>query len=271
MVDLTIVVLNLNNQLNVSEFTKFINKHFNYAQVIIASEQKHNITSENITEYIFKNETDDSVINALVKTLNTNKLILIRAIDDNFDSILKLHQNLKKSNEICLFVKKRNKIVEFFDKIFDKITKFIFGYKFFNGNIAQMAFGKIVIDVLKQVDNASMFTKMDKWSGVVIKELETEQNIPKVKFKANKLTNYITIAISSCAIIALILCWALIKYIQNSFLLKILFVFIILIALSIIFFEVALVVAKLKVGVNTYKCAEINLENNQNDNNIKGE
>lgn len=255
MFDCSIIVLNLDNKLDIQKLSNFVKSKIINAEIIIASTKKHQIYDVN--EYIFDTDCQDSVINTLVKEISSNKLIIVRKIDNNnFNPIISVYKGLTKTNQICLLKKKSNKFIDFFKKIRDKILNFLLGYTYLDGSISCVGFTSCVIEILKKLDNLSMYTKINKWSGIEIKEIEAS-DVSKVSFKPKIKKHLIRLAIQSVVLIAPLLLWIFVKFIQNYLPLKILCMFLILFSLCLIAIECIMISVKFKVGDNIYDQAEI--------------
>ena len=253
MNNLCILVMNLQDKLNFEKFIKFANQKFPGANIIVASKRDHNQVG--VKEYVFETDDADEVINTIVKNNEDRQFVLVRDFDnDNFEPIYSVYAGLKKDNQICLLSKKKNKFVEFFAKIFNAVVHFLFGYYLIGGSLAYVAFGPIPFDILKQTENPSLYTKIDKWTGI---KDSPATSAPKIKFKPKVLKNVIRLACLSLAFVVPLILWILIKYIQNSIGLKLLCVFIMALCLSLIIIDILIIVTKTKIGENTYECAEI--------------
>ena len=254
MNEVCILVMNLNNQLDFKKFSKFVDQKFASAKVVIASKIKHKSTFD---EYVFESDNPDEVINSLINKIEAKKLVLVREFDNNnFDPIYNVYCGVKKDNHICILSKKQNKVKAFFVKIWQVVIHFLFGYYLMEGSLAYVAFGEVPFDVLKQTDNPSLYTKIDRWSGVEINRIEAS-SMPKVKFKPKLKNHIIRLSCMAAVFLIPIFLWIFVKYIQNSIALKLLSVFIMALCVSLGAIEVLLMITKLAIGDNTYENAKI--------------
>ncbi len=257
MSEVGIIVMNLKNNLDFKKFAQFVDQKFPGANVIVASTQKHKVA---LTEYVFDTDNADEVLNCLIKKVESKKLVIVREFDNNnFEPIHDVYMGIKKDNQICLLTKRTNKVKAFFVKLCQLIIHFMFGYNLMEGSLAYVAFGEVPFDILKQTDNPSLYTKIDKWSGIDIKMIEASKT-PKVKFKPNLKNNIIRMSCMLVAFLTPLLLWIFVKYIQKSIPLKLLAVFVMALCFSLIVIEVLIMVTKLKIGDNTYESAEIKNE-----------
>lgn len=259
MSDVCILLINLDNNLDTKKFTDFVNLNFLDSQVIIASREKHQLSGK-MTEYVFETKNPDIVINSLIKKVDAKTLIIVRKTDNDFSKIITVYKGLKKDNQICILKKKTNKFVAFFSNLRNKVMKSLFNYTFLDGSLECVGFSKLVIDVLIQLDNSSMYTKIDKWSGIEINEIEVD-SIDKVKFKPKITKNCVRIGFEIIAFLAPLLVWIFVDFIKKSISLKLLFVFIMLLGVCLCIFDIFLICAKYRIGENTYEKAEY-IENN---------
>ena len=259
-----VLILNLNNELDFDKFSKFSKQKLVGAEIVIASKQSHKLSE--FTEYVFDTDDNDEVINTLIKKIDTDKLIIVRQFDNNnFTPIASVFVELKKENQICLMSKKSGKIKKFFKNLFTPLIRFLFGYDLLMGSLACIGYGKNCIEVLKQLDNPSLFTKVDKWSGVDIKYIEASQ-AQRVKFKSKVLKHYIRIFIYSLLFAIPILLWIFVPFFGQSMLLKLVGIFVMAICFSLVCIDILVIIVKHIIGGNTYKVAQIvNEEISQKD------
>ena len=259
-----ILILNLNDELDFDKFSKFSRQKLVGAKIVIASKQNHKLSE--FTEYVFDTDDSDEVINALVKKIDTEKLVIVRKFDNNnFNEIASVVGELKKENQLCMMSKKSGKIKAFFRSLFSPIIRFLFGYDLLSGSLSCVGYGKNCLEVLKQLDNPSLFTKVDKWSGVDIKYIETSQT-QKVKFKSKVAKNYIRIAVYTILMALPILLWIFVPFFAQSILLKLIGIFVIAICFALVCIDVLVLVIKHFIGNNTYEVAKIlNEETSQKD------
>ena len=249
------IVLNTDDKLDITKFANFCNFSFGKCEIFIASKTKHQ--NLDVKEFVFEEENQDKIINTLIPKITGDKLIVLRKIDNNKLEILKkLVFNLKKDNQICILGKKRNKIQEFLFNAINKFMSFMFGYNLYDGSFAQISFGKSALEVLKTIPNSSMYTKVDKWSGVEVIKIE---DIPqKIRFAINKKKHFTKLAIQSMLVLVPMFCWIFIGYVKKTYWLKFLFAFIMAISLSLLIIEIIVICVKRFVGNN--ECDKINIE-----------
>ena len=254
MDELSVLILNLNNKLDFEKFFKFANQKLLGAKIVIASREHHN---SEFVEYLFETNNSDEVINTLIKKLKTNKLVIVRDFDNNnFLPIFSVADGLKNDNQICIMSKSGGKVKNFFKKIFAPIVKFMFGYDLLFGSLACVGFGKTSLEILRQLDNPSFYTKVDRWSGIDIKHIQSS-SVQKVKFKPKVAKNYINIAVFSCVFVLPILLWIFVNVFKKSIALKLLGIFVMGLCLALVLINILVVITKYIVGDNSYENAKI--------------
>ena len=193
-------------------------------------------------------------------------MVIVRQFDNNnFIPILTVSNELKKENQVCLMAKKCGKVRSFFRKLFSPLTRFLFGYDLLFGSLACIGYGKTCLEVLRQLDNASLYTKVDKWSGVDIKYIRASE-VQKVKFKPKVIKNYLKIAMSLIIFALPLFLWIFVPFFQQSILLKLLGIFVMAICFALMFIDIMVIVVKSLIGENTYESAKIlNEETSQKD------
>ena len=252
----TFLVLNLDNEININELSNRISeKYFKY-QIIIASTKKHK-TIFNVEEYVFDEKNEDKIINTLMSKVKGNKLVLARKINnDNIEELIKMEQNLKHENQISIIKKEKNKVSRLLFNFLNKIIKLIFGYTFYDGNICCLAFASVPLEVMKVLDNCSLYTKVNKWKGIDFVDAELKIK-SKVKFKPKISKNILLLMFSFLIIIGAILTWVYVEYIKNQFLLQLILVFIIVAFTYVVFVETLCIYSKKKIGENIFDKAKI--------------
>ncbi len=257
MTDVTILLLNIDEKLEIKKLVEFISQNIISSQIYIASNKKINLFNQNVKNYIFENTTNDEALNTIIKDVQSDKIIVVRKIS-NFDDMLKVYHGLKKSNQICVLSKKTNSVCKFFEKITNYITQFLLGYNFLHASLGIVGFARDATAVLKQLSNASTYTKIDKWVGIEIVRIET-QKLEKVKFKPKVTKDFLRIALYTSLIIVPIISWIFIEAIQKYAMLQLLCVFFIVLFVCLAFIQAILLYVKFKVGDNTHKQGEIKI------------
>ncbi len=251
----TFIVLNLQDKLNILKFVEFIKSKYSKYEIIIASKKSHNKIND-VKEYVFDTTDEDEVLNTLIPMCNGDKLIVCRNLTNDFEVVEKLEKNLKKQNQITIIKKKRNKISNFLFNWFNKLVFLVCGYYLFDGYIANFGFGKVAIDVLKNIDNCSFYSKVNKWIGCeIVKIDDTAQK--NIDINCKIVLNISRIVLEWLLIVGLVLVWVFVPFVQNNVFIKIIDVFLIAFIISLIVLESVVLFVKIKVGKSTSKKAKI--------------
>ena len=254
MNETTVLILNLNNKLDFEKFSKFAKQKLFGANIVIASQKGH---KSEFNEYLFETKNDDEVINTLLKKIKTNKLVIVRKFDNNnFLPIFSVADGLKKDNQVCLMSKSCGKVKNFFKKIFAVVVKFMFGYDLLFGSLACEGFGKTCLEILSQLDNPSFYTKVDRWSGVDIKHIQSS-SVQNVKFKPKVKKNYLNILLCTAVFMVPLMLWIFVPFFKNSIAIKLLGIFVMGLCFALILINILVLIVKHIVGDNTYDSAEI--------------
>lgn len=262
MVDVTIIALNLDENLDIKGLVDYVSKTFISPKIFVASKKQTRIKNDILENYVFENCTNDEALNSMIKDVQSDKLIIVRNVTD-YEDISKVFSGLKKSNQVCVLKKPSNKIKAFFEDMTDYVTQFLLGYKFLHASIGVVGFSKDVVAVLKSLRDCSIYTKMDKWIGIEIVKVETK-NPPKVKFQPKIMPDLIKISLFTLIALAPLLCWIFIDTIQKSIILQLLFAFIIILFVCLTIIQIILLCVKLKIGNNTHKVGEIKIKRRKN-------
>ena len=255
MSDLTIIALNIDKKLDIKKLVDFTTQKLIDTPVFVATKTKLKISNKNIKNYVFENCSNDEALNTIIKDVQTEKLIIIRKISD-YEDILEIYKNLKKSNQIAVFSKKSNKLRQFFEKISNYITHFLLGYNFLHASLGVVGFSKDAVAVLKQLSNASTYTKIDKWIGIEIVRIE-KKKLDKVKFRPKITFDVLKICLYTLLTAVPIICWIFIDAIQKYIMLQLLCIFFVLLFVCLLGIQVILLYVKFKIGNNTHSKGEI--------------
>lgn len=257
----TIIALNLDDKLDISSFVHYCQTRFLDCEILIVSKTQHNQTF-GAKEFVFDNASDNVILNTLIPQITGNKLVIVRKIEkDSYKNLDMFVTKLTNVNQICAYKKDRNKVQNFCFEYLNKFIKMLFGYKLYQGDISVISFGQNAIDILKQLENCSLYTKVQNWSGIEIVEIPQQEKL-KTRFKTKNKKNYIRLAIYSIFLIAPLLCWILLDAVKNSIWLKTGCVLSILLSFCLILMEFILICVKRFVGEN--ECAKIDLGENLN-------
>ncbi len=252
----TFLIMNLDDKLDIKKLASYISQNYFSYQIIVASKKSHGDIF-NVSEFVFEEDDQDKIINTLMQKVEGNKLVLARKIDnDNLEELVNLEKNIKHENQIATLKKEKNKVSKFFFNLLNKIIELIFGYTLYDCNLCCMAFASVPLEVLKVLDNCSLYTKINKWKGLNFVSNKTTLKT-KIKFKT-KIAKNVLFLISSIIIIAgCVLVWVFVEYIQKQLLLKLFLVFVMVICLFVVFLEILRIFIKQKIGENIFDKAEI--------------
>lgn len=254
----TFLVLNLDGSVDVQKLNRFLYESVSDYELVVACNKKYKgILSQNVVECIFdENAKPDEVINTLIPKCGGDYLILVRKIENNnFGSILEVSKKLKSQKQIVVIKKNSNAVVRFFKKVFSFFVRFLYGYQLFDSNLAVMGFGEIPFSVLKQTPNCSTFTKINKWVGVTIDEIECVS--PKVKLSQHKWTRFARLGAYLAVFTTIVLLMTLVPTMFEPVLMKLFGWAICLFMVLLTIVDVTIVLVSHFIGGNTSKNAEI--------------
>lgn len=254
----TFLVLNLDGKVDVGKLNKFLYDNVVDYELVVACNQNYvGINNKSVVECIFQEDAkSDEVINSLLPKCGGNALVLARKIENNnFQPLLNIAKNIKDSNQVVVIKKKSNVFTRFFRKLLGLCVKFLYGYKMYDSNLSVIGFGEIPFSVLVATENCSTFTKIDKWAGINVVEIEGE--CPKVSLKEIKWTRFVRLGVYVAVMITLILLWTLAPSLFGVHLVKLasIFLFIFLVLLALV--DIVIVLSSHFVGGVTFKSAEI--------------
>lgn len=130
--------------------------------------------------FVFANgSAKEEIINSLAPELGEEKVVILRKLisKDELERFLFSETDLT----ICA-TKKRNKFSNFFYKIWEKMIKMLFGFKFFDGDVSVVAINDRLAPVAKRIPNLSHATRVNKWKGASISSVETASQPAKKEY-----------------------------------------------------------------------------------------
>ena len=256
----TIIALNLEDKLDIQGFVNYCKTRFIECEILIASKTKHTQTF-GATEFVFENASDNVVLNTLIPAVTGNRMVVVREIDkDSYKDLDLFINKLTKNNQICVYKKDRNKVQEICYEYANKFINLLFGYKLYPGDISIISFAKTAIETLKQLDNCSMYTKVNDWTGIEFVEIDQHKPAP-IRFKTNNKNNYIRMSVEFTFFVVALLCWLLIPYVQQT-LLSALCALVCVLSICLVLIEIILICVKRFVGEN--ECVKIDISEKQN-------
>ncbi len=181
---------------NVDGFKTFIKAHLNEdVKFFVGIRQSVNAEFDKGVEvHVFKNSANkEEIINSLHSCkMQKGKIMVVRRplTDEEF-------KNLATSTaQITTLKAKRNKFVSMFKRMARAIVKKIFAFSFFE-DISAISYSEDMFELLSVCNNFSMATRLNKYVGVEIQEIETSQK--PVRKQYNRFKNALLLA-----------CWSLI-------------------------------------------------------------
>ena len=134
---------------------------------------------------VFKNGSrKEEIINSLQEHLKEGKILILRKKlkEDEISGFLSSQTDIT----ICA-KKKRNKVGEFFYKLWEKIIRVLFDLTSFDGDISAICFSEKLTSVIKNIPNLSSVSRIHRWKGVSVGVIETSSKPAKKEFYANRL------------------------------------------------------------------------------------
>ena len=144
--------------------------------------KKFVLKSKNVDVHIFSDKANrEEIINALhsVKKEKGKILIARRPLSENEFVSLTTSQK-----EIAVLKKHHNKFVNGFKRIAMNIIKKVFAFSYFD-DISAICYAESMFELLSVCQNLSMASRINKYVGVEIEEIETKEK--QVKKEFNKI------------------------------------------------------------------------------------
>lgn len=127
--------------------------------------------SKTVKVFVFANgSAKEEIINSLSSEMGDGKVVILRKLitKDELEKFLSSETDVT----VCA-TKKRSKFANFFYKIWEKMVKMLFDFKFFDGDISVVAIGERLSPVTKHISNLSHATRVNRWKGVTTSSVET--------------------------------------------------------------------------------------------------
>ena len=151
-------------------------------------------------------KTENEMISETVKVVQGHEMVLCR---DYFDyktvfSDYMLEMGLQGAQVVVYRkIKKSSKLKSFFDNLYNKMIKKVFGFRLYGAEVGLMYFNNIALSVLKELPNNVTLTKVNKWAGFEVSYIDIEsETISEAIEKVSP--NQLKLAIASATILALL-------------------------------------------------------------------
>lgn len=127
--------------------------------------------SKSVKVFVFVDgSAKEEIINSLSKEVGQGRIVILRKLitQDELEKFIASQSDIT----VCA-TKKRNKFSEFFYRIWAKMVKFLFDFKFFDGDVSVVAISSRVAPTAKYISNLSHATRVNRWKGVSTSAVET--------------------------------------------------------------------------------------------------
>ncbi len=218
----------------------------------LASKLDLNMPNVDIT--IFEKGSKKEEILLSMQSLLTHQKTIIARRPISFDEFLEL-KNSKAQITYCS-QGKSNKLKSYLNKLWQSLTRLLFGIKTFGGDTSLIAFDKDVVDILAEAENFSFATRVDRWKGFSQNTIEAKA--APVRFERNKKN---TAMLLLCAIlpfaIAAILTTCLALFAKLSIITGLLLACLDILCLSTTILSLFVLLLNSKIGQKNFKKAQI--------------
>lgn len=189
---------------NVEAFSEFISKHNEsstriYVGITEDLKEKLKVANENVEIHIFKSKTKkEDMLNSLqkVKRQKGGLLVIRRPLtDEEFQKLT------TSSAEISTLKAHHNKFVTWIKNITRKIIKKVFAFNYFE-DISAIFYSEFLHELICACPNLSMASRINKYVGVEVEEIET--TLPSVKKDYSRLKNALVLTLGLFVLLATI-------------------------------------------------------------------
>ncbi|MBE7075801.1 MAG: hypothetical protein E7375_01875 [Clostridiales bacterium] len=211
--------------------------------------EKFNINSKNVVIKKYKNGSKkEEIINALQSCKLRKGKILVARRPLSAEEFVQLE---KGKGDITVLQKKRNKFSAALKKFVSNIIKFIFAFSYFD-DISAICYNTNMFELLSVCQNLSTASRINRYIGVDIEEVSTNNNSAKreySKWKAwLKLLAYIVFFSTTIAGVVLLSIYINVPIIAIIFMIFWVFVATVLLGIGLINFTRTISVGDLKFG-----------------------
>lgn len=236
------------------KFSEFVEKHTNEKTKFIVGvlenlRDKFSASSKNIEIHTFSKKTKkEEIINSLHSSkMRKGKILVLRRVltEQEFFDLT------NSSADIVSLKKNRNKVSNFFRKLGQSIIKKVFAFSYFE-DISAICYSENMFELMSVCENLSMATRINKYVGVEVEEIETSEK--SVKKDYNKTKNILLFTLSTLfflgSIIGAVLICVFTKIYPFIVLLLILWIVVAMMlqAVEIVNFARAIAVGELRYG-----------------------
>lgn len=154
----------------------------------IIEEQENMQTKINVFVDVFSiGTTEDSMIDAAIKSTDENPCIIVRDYCENFSSkyLDKLIDASFENHDIIMLKNNqpKGKIKTFCENVARKFCRFLFNYSYYDGDISFVYYSPLAVNILRTT-NTALLTKLNRWVAIDIFYLEMNIQEAKTNNKA---------------------------------------------------------------------------------------
>ena len=247
---------------NVEGFCKFIKENSSNDRIFVVGIRKNlldkfKLKSKNVDLHVFDDKSKkEEIINALHSyCIQYTKLAVVRRplLKDEFEKLV------NSNYDISVVQRKRSKASRGFKNFVSGLIKRLFAFTYFD-DISAICYNENMFDLISVCPNLSMATRINRYVGVDIDEIETE--IEPVKKEYNKKKNILAlcsgIGIFLASVAGIVLLSIFVKF---NFLMLIIDLFMAIIGLSFLAFSALTFARTIAVGdLRFEKATEIAVE-----------
>ncbi len=182
---------------NVEGFCEFVEKHKEkdkhiYVGIRKSLKEKFVVSNDNVEIHVFDSKSNkEEIINGLQKVERSKgKLLVIRSplTDEEYTALT------TAESEITTLRAHHNKFVTKLKNLARKIVRKFFAFSFFE-DISAICYSEFLHELVSACPNLSMATRINKYVGVDIEEIETQTTPVKKDFNKAKNASILTLGV----------------------------------------------------------------------------
>lgn len=196
----------------------------------------------------------EEIINALKEEIEEGAVIVCRKPlkDEELDKFI------SSEADITICKEKRSKFHQFFFNLWQIFMGMLFGFRFFDGDVSVVGFNQKLSPVIKNIDNLSYSSRVNKWKKVKIDVVEVDSKPVKKEYDKVR-ANVILYSWIFLFVATVVSAFVYFYFVRGTFLTGFLYVCAIFIAQIMMFIAIAIFYMNIRCGQRVFaKAKQVN-------------
>ena len=221
------------------------------ATVSLEKELKKTKKANVVTKIFEDGSKKEEIINSLKEEIEEGKVIVCRKplSDEEIDKFF------ASEEDVIICKETRSKFHNFFFKLWQIFMQMLFGFEFFDGDVSVVCFNERLYPVLKNIDNLSYSSRVNKWKKVKVGTVEVSSKPVKKEYnKVKANVNFYSWIFLFLATVAS--AFVYFYFVRGTFLTGFLYVCAIFIAQVMLLISIAIFYMNLRCGQRVFEKAK---------------